>query len=485
MHFKKRLILVISFFSLLFFLAIGFDIPYLRGPAPDPIEWQWPYLFINTLHKIFPSLILIFIILFLFNIFDKLKEEEIGKYERFFLPLIVLLGFLFQLSVIHFSRAGLFVLLERTINPGANGYFTASLNIQNISTFLREYNQIVPSFVMHAHGHPPGAILLYYFVNSFCLLFPSLNNFVNSLVASTKPINNIWITLLPFTKSGAIFASLLIPFISSLISIPLYYLAKKYHDSKTGLRSILLYTFTPSIILFTPLPDVYFTIFPILTFLSLLAFYDRKNISYLFLAGVFLALGIFFSLSILTFVLMSFLIILIKFEKIQKKFKEIVYQLIYFFSGIITPFILLYLFFKFNIIEVANTTLSLTQITIAHRSYFIWLFYNPYDLLVFSGIPIFILFIYILKEFFNKLSFNKLRKNYLLSSFLITFLILNFSGNVRGETARLLIPFIPFLILISFSYLKKINLTTRDFLFILFFQAIQVLIMQEFWVPLW
>ena len=50
---QKQLTLFISFFTLLFCIVIAFDIiPFFRGPAPYPPDWQWEYVFTNTIHKI-------------------------------------------------------------------------------------------------------------------------------------------------------------------------------------------------------------------------------------------------------------------------------------------------------------------------------------------------------------------------------------------------------------------------------------------------
>jgi hypothetical protein len=474
----KKLLVIVSIFSFIYFIATGFDIfPFLRGPG----DWQWSYLFVNTFPKIFPSLIIISIILYFFRFLDKKNEQKIKKYEKIFLPMAVLLAFLFQLSVVYFSRGGIFVLLARTITPEANGYFTASLGIHSLFDFLANYNNLVSHFPMHAHGHPPGAIILSYIINNFFILSQPINSFVNTLSPSTKPILDIWLNLLPNQKIGALFLSFLVPLFSSLIIIPLYYAFKLYENTRIALRGIFLYIFIPSVTLFTPIPDVFFSAFPIIGFFFLILAQKKNNLWYLFLCGLILSIGIFFSLSILPFILMFLIVIFILNLKTKKRFIALINKVGYFFTGIFLPFVLLYFLYGFNFIAVSNTVLSITLETISHRSYLVWVFYNFYGFLIFAGIPTFIFFIYAIKN-----NFNKIKDNYLFISFIITLLILDISGNVKGETERLWISFIPFLILIVISFLnREYNFKTRDYLIIYLIQAIQILVMQEFLVLLW
>jgi hypothetical protein len=65
-------------------------------------------------------------------------------------------------------------------------------------------------------------------------------------------------------------------------------------------------------------------------------------------------------------------------------------------------------------------------------------------------------------------------------------LLLDLSGSVRGEVARIWIPFYPFFVIILAVFLsKQLKLKKNLFVFLLVLQFLQVLFMQEFWVMLW
>src|SRR5258706_12450950 len=160
---------IIAFFTLLFCIAIAFDVtPLLRGPSPYPPEWQLSYLFINTLSLIYFPLVCISLLVGLF-LWQETKNIFTNKHPGLFLLLIILLCFFFQLSILYFSRSGISVLIHRIINPELNGYFTAGLTIQNVSDFLKNYNHDMLQFVYHAKAHPPGAILLFYVIKQILM----------------------------------------------------------------------------------------------------------------------------------------------------------------------------------------------------------------------------------------------------------------------------------------------------------------------------
>jgi hypothetical protein len=165
---NKKIVIVIAIILLVFIFLIAFDaFLFLRGPGPYPPNWQWPYQFTNTLNKIWLPILVIAGILGAGWYLESKTEKKIEKKQWFILISLIFLSFIFQLSVLFFSRAGIFVLIQRIINPHLNGYFTTALSITNVADFLQTYNQKVLSFYMHAQGHMPGS----YFPLVFFLLY--------------------------------------------------------------------------------------------------------------------------------------------------------------------------------------------------------------------------------------------------------------------------------------------------------------------------
>lgn len=485
-HLFKEYLTWITIITVLFLVAVGIDVsPFLRGPAPYPPEWQWTYLFINTLDRIYLPIIFICILIVLFWLSEKNKSLAV-KHTKLLLISIILLSLLFQLSVQFFSRAGVPVLVHRIINPELNGYFTAALPVKNVADFLSTYNQNILKFVYHAKSHPPGAILLFFFIKQAVSAFPILGNIASSFSPTHADVKSVWDALLPSEKAAAIFSAFLIPFLSSLSIIPLYYSSKILYGAKAALRSAFLFVFIPSVVLFIPINDSFLHIFAITAFFFLLKGIKQKKLLYILLSGLTLFLGAFFNLSLLPLaIFLGVFFLLNNFTQKKIRLKYIFKSGLVFSLGFILLPLILYLSFHFDFIQMLKIIMGSVP-DIHTRSYQIWIFYNLYDFFIFSGIPIAVVFF---------LSVKKLFLNHVLMAFLVMLVVLNFSGSIRGETGRILVIFMPFMALIAAGFATNnlkftphhngAGFTTRQFGIFLALQALQILVMQEFWVMLW
>ncbi len=468
-------LIVMTIISIIFFVAVGFDIsPYLRGPAPYPPDWQWPYQFTNTVHKLwFPALVILGILCFYLYV-EKLDERKIHKKQWLILIMAIFLHLFFQFSILFFSRAGIGVLLQRIIQPDMNGYFTTALSLKNIPQFLSTYNESVLNFPMHAAGHPPGSILFFWLINQISAVLTPLQNLVSVIRFSHQDIQTIWNALSVNQKLGAVISAGLIPLLSSLSLPVIFFLGKELYSIRTAVRSVFLSMTIPAIILFIPLSDVFFPLFFLLSFLVFIKGLRNKKYSLIFFSGLLFFFGLFFSMSLLPFIfIFLYFILLYSNKKKLDMQRALSYGISYILGFILLPFLLLILF-QFDSLVIAKTLMSGLP---KGRQYHVWIFYNLYDFFVFAGIPLFL--------FYAKIVWQKI-KNHLFIAFTAMLLLLNFSGAVRGEVGRIWIPFMPVLVLFISSFLTdKLKLPKNYFAYVLLLQAVQILVMQEFWVPLW
>jgi len=485
---NKRLMTLVTIISFLFFILVGFDwLPYLRGPAPYPPEWQWAYLFVDPGYKIGLPLILIFFSLWFFWHLDSKKEQEMEKKEKIFLILLIIFGFFIQVLFLIYSRSGLAVLFHRIANPYINGYFSASLLIKNPVDFLRQFNDFVLSLPSHAKSHPPGGVLFFWLINQLLAKLPnSLTNFVNNFSPRRDDIFLIWQSLTASQRLAAVVSPFLIMFLSNLTLVPFYYLGKNLYGVKSALRSLFLYLFLPSLILFVPILDIFYPFFAVSSAYFFVKGMKTKKILSFFLSGVILSFGIFFSLSLLPIFLFLTLFFLFdyfaKFFLSTKAFFPYVKKYSFFVLGFLSAPLALYLVFNFNFIEVGRTILT----DLPKRNYFLWLFYNLYDFFIFQGIALTVIAAISIKEMVFNCFGKKINRDIFWLSFVLMLFIVNILGTIKGEVARIWLPFAPFSLLwISYYLTKRLKFNQRLFFIFLAIQMVQVVIFQTFWVTLW
>ena len=478
----------ISAVSLVLLFPIFIDLtPYLRGPAPYPPDWQWTYQFSNTITKLwFPSLIIAAIIYVSYKA-DKFKK---GISLRL-LFLLIFLGFLFQISMLFYSRAGLGVLLGRIINPMLNGYFTASLTVQDLPEFIRTFNQNIIDFPGYAKFHPPGGILFFYIITEAVKPISYYFLGIISFIPTHSNIAILWNDLTSYQKFSALVSGF-VPGITAYLSIiPLYLLTKITYGIKTAIRSAFLYLFIPSIILFNPNIDIFMPIFTLSSLYFFLRGLKSKENKYFAISGLILFVGTFFTLTFLPLLLFYFsLFALEMFKKHTMINLQRTRLFAYFLVGFISvPFILFYLF-KLNFIQTGQLIMGYHELAQSGRQYFTWFFYNIYDFLLFAGIPIGLVLIYMVYHTGKVLLRDKARgikkTDSIFLAFVIMLLAVNLTGAVRGETARIWIPYLPFLIIIVANFItNKLNLSRIQFIIFLFLSAVQIIVFQTVLVTVW
>ena len=481
---RPSFLFIIALISLIFLVLIAFDFsPYLRGPAPYPPDWRWPYEFSNTLDRIWFPVGIIASILLVFRRSERSKKPS----NYIALMLFVVLGFLLQISLLYYSRSGIEVLVHRTMNPMINGYFTVSTQISSVGEFIRNFNQGIYDYPMYARFHPPGGILFYYFLEFILKPFSSLFTNTLSIAPSHSDVATLWKGLDYFQRLNALLSGFVIGIIASLAIVPIYLSSKILYGEKVAIRSAVLFLFVPSVLLFVPLIDI---LMPLFTSISLYLFLKgniTKSYLYYFLSGFTLFLGAFFTLTFIPFLFFFFLILLIKFTQDKKELLlAIKYYLIFLLGFAFFQFVLL--FAGLNLLETFQKIMIYHEAAQAGRGHLIWYFYNIYDFILFAGIPIGVIFVYMTLELFKKVRKNKnIKKNdVIFLSFFITLISVNFSGAVRAETARIWIPFIPLLIIVVANFVTfKLKFTSRQFTLLLLLQAIQVLIFQSVLVAVW
>lgn len=467
--YNKKFLFFLSIFTLCFCLAIAVNLsPFLRGPAPYPPNWRWAYQPTPLSFKLFVPLFLMLVIMWTVYYFDKMKKPK----TTLLITILLLGGFLLQISLLFASRAGIAVLLHRIISPTINGYFTVSLQKQSLPLFLKNFTANMGSYPMYAKFHPPGAVLFFSFLNACA----SILNFLFPVIAKLTPKHSdvaiIWNGLNDAQKVSALLSGFIIAFLSYVTLIPLYLSGKILYGQQTAKRSIFLFLFIPNILLFVPLNDVFLPLFTVWSLYYFLISTEKQNIFFSFLSGIVLFVGTFFSLTFLPLLLFFFIFLIL-----QKKIRKSVNLFLSFLIGFIIMPLLLLVLYHVDFISLTQQMMQFHETAQTGRNYWVWLFYNVYDFFIFVGIPLSTLFFY---------QIIKKNRDKLFLSFLIMFIFLELSGSVRGETGRIWLPFVPLVILPVANFItNSLKFSSKQLILILLLQAIQVIVFETFLITLW
>lgn len=463
---RKSFTITILFSVFFFTLVATNSIPQLRGPEPYPISWQWPYQAdFFTPKLIVPLLVLSTIVAILW--FSERKNSPRLPY----LWILFLLLYFFQLSVLYFSRGGIGIVLQRVIDPGMSGYFTAATKIHDVQNFLGQYHLNMHTYYTHPRAHPAGFILFFWVINSIsAMLTPLFKSMINNIHPHHLVVMQLWTKLSSAQQLGAVMAGFLIPFLAALVIIPVYKIVSIYADNKTALRAAALCGVIPPVFLFTPLPDVLFPVLSMIALYFLVEGTEKNKVWSFALSGFIISLAVFCGLNAVPLLLILLLYLVLRYNSVNLR------SFMFFTGGFITlPVILITLGYHYVPVMIQAAVEGR-----APRDYWTWLPFNLLDFFIYTGVPLIIVFIYSLKKK-TKEKITTLKR--LRTAFLITLLTLFLSGLTRGEVGRLWIVFMPLIVLLSSTYLKYFS--TKQFLSIIVLQALQILILQGYWVSLW
>lgn len=336
-------------------------------------------------------------------------------------------------------------------------YFADALSIRSVPVFLRTFPERQRQSDWHGKTHPPGTILFFYLVNRAMHESPVLAGALMRLMGwgdgeglselREQVQGRTGVRLNDDTDLvGAAAAGYLLPLIGSLGILPLFLLTRRLFDERTAWAAVLLSLVVPSFNVFFPVVDqMYLTL--AMTVLWLLASglgrqegeIRRLGNWEMAAAGIVLALGLLMTFSFLALLFLCFLWMGI--ASYQQR-NVLLRRLVIFIAGLLLPLITLYVVFDLNLLTVLQTALTAHGGVTERRWRGAWLVGNLVDFFVFIGLPITLLFMvscwHHVKQWFRAANVNeRSRAGVLLLSYIVTLVLLDASGVVRGEVARI------------------------------------------------
>jgi hypothetical protein len=452
---------------LLFCVVLAADLmPGLRGDY----GWRWPYETPDWL-RLLP--LLFTLTLYLVG-YSRIRRTPVLLIWCFLGALAIPLACLFTLG------DPLYLLVTRTLSGLATGPHMAGAEIADTMQAMRDWPRLMPTYIqagqhimesMHVALAPPGLPLFYH----------SLDRLLDALPVIADPLGmalrqyqcqNFAIMAYSNAQLASAWFGVLMPVWAGLAVFPLYRLG--------GARAILWWPLVPSLAMFTPTWNTAYPLLAVLAFWLL----DRglQHISWrIVLSGILLSLATFANISIVPFA--GFLVLYAGLVYLRRYLANpqpgtlttaIVNGLL-FLLGLISVWTLYYVLS--GVTPLAILSQALGQHLELDRPYLPWIYLHLYDLALFTGFPLVIVALAAIIQNLRKRSISQLDP--LGVSLILTLLILALSGTARGETGRVWLFFVPFILILATRWLDQL-LPPRAITLVTITQAVMLITLVAF-----
>jgi hypothetical protein len=466
-----RWILAAAAVSLLVVAALRVDlVPLLRGPAPYPPEWQWRYR-PHALARALPALpigaALVALLAWSGTAWARRRPHAAA------IALAIggtVLGFAFPLALLQSEDGGAIAfLVSRTASPAYLSYHAVARSeaARDVRTLLREYPHELPTFPEHAATHPPGPILIYRGIIAALARWPALEAPLRARVERACGVDGSGCSTAvaaatPVERAAALAGALLAHGAAVLVLFPIAWLAFQLtRDPLASARVAVLWPLVPAAALFLPEldPALALPTFGALAALRLALCGARtwsRSVGAL-LCGVAAAIAMFLSYGAAVFLILGTVPLLAGLPRHVRTRARILPALIVtglaFGAATMIPIMLGYDPVRSALVATAIHRERFT----AHRSYLLWLIFNPLDIAIFLGLPLAIALVIRTVRAARSIGPHgpatpPARHAVGFAAALLIFLA---SGLVRGEIGRLFLPWMPLALISAVVHLEE------------------------------
>lgn len=454
---NNGVMIVLAFLTIFHWIILIFHVPiFAKLPG-----WFW--WFIDKSHGWYWLVILLFLeaalllyVLYKFSMADWLR-----------IGLLILLGVSFQFGFAFYEGRGLDGIKDRIVRSGHTEFAYAAVVHDAALPVAKNYETLLQQRALgkYAMSKPPGQLLFYMATKR-----------ISTLVG--KPADKK-----EELKKLQVFASIIWPFFSYLILIPLFLYTQLLFDKETAFITCVLYVLIPSVTLITLHTDQ--VLFPLLFMIPLLlagigAKTNRSLISWTAGISVYLACYFTFALVfVVPFVCVTMYILLKRNNTKERLWLMFARHLFVFTVGIgITGLCFFYLF-NYDIFLRYSNAMAFHQAWKRWENTFqnitVSAGVNILEFILWLGLPVFVLAVNRCRK-----AIPAIRKqtggdgNWIVLTLFAVFLFIAFIGKTRGEVARL------WLFLVPFFCIGAAREITPDFKEKKFFSSIVILFFQFF-----
>lgn len=430
-------------------LAIAVDLtPLLRGPAPYPPEWQWGY---RSSLDVRPAWLLAPLLagaLIGGWVFVTRRQKSLKWWALIVLAALVM-GF--WLSVNLTSRSGLSI-VARTLNPAYFSVFEDAVHVKDLHGFLNSYVTGHDLLSYRQRSHPPGNTVFFWLIVQTMRSITPLTNLLGPVIEAREAALPGWITAYNTEEIIAgMAASMVVPALEALAVVPLYALARRLSGERAARLSAIFYAFTPALALFIPVVDGVYALLSAASLLLVVSGMLDGRRWQIVLGGLLTGVGTFMSFSFLPVGLMLGLVIIFnRWRDGRIDWKGLLLDELALGTGAALIWLGAWLYAGLDPVGTFRAAMSSHENS-RNRSYWLWLLYNPYDVLLFAGVPTAVMVVMAV----NRLGKQTRQRRPLspaarvFAAFLLAMGAMLISGMLRGETARTLLYVTPVMALFA------------------------------------
>ena len=242
--------------------SIPFDlVPWLRGPAPYPPEWQWAFRSGGPDRPLVAAALVAFLLLGLLGASGTGRARRRPEAaSRLLVVGAVLLGWTFQIALlVREPGSPLLTLLSRTRSRSFTSYHAVAVSddARDPLRFLRRHADLLPAqarSARHAATHPPGPVLFYRAAIAACGASPSLTEAL--LQAAGVPEREFPPPDTRPARAAALLGALVLGLLGAATAWPVFRLAEALGAARLpAARLSVLWALLPGPALMTPQID--------------------------------------------------------------------------------------------------------------------------------------------------------------------------------------------------------------------------------------
>lgn len=424
----------------LFALAILTEIPHFNGPN----YWEWPWRTLSydraAVHFAAPLVFLAYLLRAWWS-----SPELTAKRAGWIVTGLVACSMLFQYASLHADRRGRRVIPEIVNDTGITSYFSDALRIEDFRSWLPDFANL--ELEHHSETHPPGPIIFWY----TCIqLFGEKH----------APLN------------GAIIIGIL----ASLGVALIYQLGSLWTpDRSSRIGPCFLYALLPSLLVFVPELD---QVYPIGSMAMLLFWHkalDQRR------AAIWLGLTLFVvSLMAYNFVTLGVMMVLYALLRVHRErwskgaFQRVGVAAVIALGVALAAHVLLWAATSYHAIDSLRASLATQEVFAANldRPYWQCIFWDIYDFLLGSGMLTLPLIALGLRRHAPDVPIDRALTLLAIASILI----IDLTGLLRCEAARVWLFLQPLIIVPAGLQLARYNLADRSL--ILAMQALIAIVLR-------